>query len=91
MAENEIFLNDTEKKFYKMTERAIVHINVGRLNPIPPPPPMLGNNYDVPNGLFGVGRDIFLRLAADRRNTDRNGQKMLVMGRKPYRWRNHWL
>jgi hypothetical protein len=89
MAQNEIFLNDTEKKFNKITKRAIDHIYTGRLNTIPPPLPMIGNNYDVLNGLFGVGRDIFLRLAADRHHTDRNGQEMMAIGRKPYRWRNH--
>jgi hypothetical protein len=91
IAENEIFLDDTEEKFNRITERLMDHNYVGRVDGIPPPPPMLGNNYDVPNGLFGVGRDIFLRLAAEKHHGDESSREIFGMGRKPYMWRNHWL
>jgi hypothetical protein len=91
MAENEIFLDDTEEKFNRSTVRLMDNNYVGRVNGIPPPPPMLGNNYDVPNGLFGVGRDIFLRLAAEKNHGDESNREIFGMGRKPYMWKNHWL
>jgi hypothetical protein len=61
MAENEIFLNDTEETFNDTTEHLMQHQWQRReeLNLVPQPPPMLGNNYDVPNGLFGLKRDTF--------------------------------
>jgi vacuolar-type H+-ATPase subunit H len=65
MAENEIFLDNTEEMFNHSTERLMEH-NWNRreeLNLVPPPPPMLGYNYDVPNGLFGVKRDTFFEIS----------------------------
>jgi hypothetical protein len=91
MAENEIFLNDTEEKFNRSTVQLMDHNYVGRVIPIPPPPTMLGNNYDVPNGLFGVNRDIFLRLAAEKNQGDESSREMFGIGRKPYMLKNHWL
>jgi hypothetical protein len=70
MAENEIFLDNTEEEFNHSTERLMQH-NWNRreeLNPVPPLPPMLGNNYDVPNGLFGVKRNVFLKLATEKKS-----------------------
>jgi hypothetical protein len=82
MTQNEIFLNDTEEMFNHTTERLMQHKWHRReeLNPVSPPPPMLGNNYDVPNGLFGLKRDTFLKLAAEKHHGDGSSRQLFGMG-----------
>jgi hypothetical protein len=46
---------------------------------------ILGYNYEVSNGLFEVGRDMFLRLAADSRHDARSGGEMMRMGVRSYK------
>jgi hypothetical protein len=65
IAQNEIALIDTLEPFNRASRKLMEHTNYRPLpeDVVPPPPPMLGNNYDVPNGLYGLERDVFLRLA----------------------------
>jgi hypothetical protein len=50
-----------------------------------PPPPNLGNNYDVPNGLCGLERDVFLKLAPEKHHDDDQNGQIFEMGQKPYK------
>jgi hypothetical protein len=52
---------------------------------------MLGNNYDVPNGLYGLERNVFLKLAAEKHHSDKDSWHLFRIGQRPYKWRNHWL
>jgi hypothetical protein len=52
---------------------------------------MVGNNYDTPNGLFGLERDVFLRLVAEKHHTDDDSRQLFGMGLRPYKWKNHLL
>jgi hypothetical protein len=93
IGENEIALNDTLEPFNRASRKLMEHISY---RPLPedvaiPPPPMLGNNYDVPNGLYGLERDVFLKLAAEKHHRDYENQQLFGMGLRPYKWKNHWL
>jgi hypothetical protein len=93
MTENEILLNETLKPFNRASKQLLRHnlIHPQLVDFVIPPPPMLGNNYDVQNGLLGLERDVFLRLAVEKHHNDDQSRQMFGMGRRFYKWRNNWL
>jgi hypothetical protein len=93
IAQNEIALHDNLKPFNRASKKLMDHINN---RPLPqdfviPPPPKLGNNYDIPNGLYGLERDVFLRLAQEKHHNDNDSRQLFGMGLRPYKRKNHWL
>jgi hypothetical protein len=89
-AEKELGVLESRLKNLNEKESMIENILEPKIyNPSPIPVPQ-GQGYEIPNGLLGVRKDLFNKLATNRLADDRDLQQRYEISRDPFRWKDHF-
>jgi hypothetical protein len=90
-AQKELTILESRLKNLNDKERMIENIleSEGKHNPLPPVVPQ-GQGYEIPNGLLGVKRDLFNKLATNRLADDRDLQQRYEISQGVVPWEDHF-
>jgi hypothetical protein len=97
-AQRELGILESRLKILEKKERMINNLldQQDILNPINNLPPIRprvvsqDQGYEIPNGLVGVYRDIFNKLAGNRLNDPRDLQERYGISRRTFPWKDHF-